>query len=106
MSMFKGEAAQLIIDCRLDIFDAVVDVSPIGPQPLGGPAWDVWIRGEHPRDRNLQVTNSEEHLGRYLVGIDERDDLHKGNVGFTVEVGKADIHQTILLLMHGVFVFS
>lgn len=106
MSMLKAEAKQLITDCGLDNFDAVVDVSPIGPQPLEGPAWDVWLRGEHPRDREIQVTKSEEHPGRYLVGVDERDEIHEGNVGFTVEVGKSDIHQTILLLMQGVFVFS
>jgi hypothetical protein len=109
MSMEESEARSLITDTGLDALGAIVDVHPVGPPPPGYTAyWDVWIRGDdnEKRNREFQVTKSEEHPDRYLVGLDENDPIHNGIVGFTVEVGKTDIKPTIELLMRGVFIFA
>lgn len=107
--MIKSHAEQLILDCGLDNFDAEVDVSPIGPPPpdVTDGFWDVWIRGDEitGRDRRIQITDSEDCPGRYYVGRDE-DNTIRGNVGFTVEVDKGEIHPTVLILLNGEFVFS
>lgn len=103
--MNKVHAKHLIVDTGLQHLEPVVDVSPIGPPPPGmtDGYWDIFI---DYKGRRIQISDSEENPHRYYVGVDQPDDLHGGNMGFTVEVGRTDVKSTVLMLIRGEFVFS